>query len=91
MSKWWRRYADARVVVHFVGFGVPAAIAWLSNGRYLVLGLVRQPIIVVCLVVHDRCVDKVLCQRRRLGLPLQAGGLPRILPAISPYFSDQVI
>ena len=41
--------------------------------------LVLEPLVVVGFVVHDRHLDKVLGQRRRLNLPLKAGRLPRIV------------
>ena len=51
----------------------------LSNGRHLLCGLVFEPLVVVGFVVHDGNLGKVLGQRRRLDLPLEAGCLPRIV------------
>src|ERR1700722_12722340 len=78
VTKWWRRYAGCASSCSSWGSACPGAIAWLSNGRYLVLGVVLQPVIVVCLVIHDWYIDKVLCQRRRLNLPFQASRLPGV-------------
>src|SRR5258707_1477437 len=50
--------------------GCVATVA-LSNGRHLVCGLVFEPLVVIRLMVHDRDLDKVFSQRRRLNLPLQ--------------------
>src|ERR1700722_20413670 len=77
LTKWWRRYAGCSSCPSW-GSACPGAIAWLSNSRYLVFGLVSQPVIVVRFVIHDRYFDKVLGQRWGLGLPLQAGCLPWI-------------
>src|SRR4051812_35364215 len=67
------------------------AIAWLSNGRYLVMSLIRQPLVVVRLIVHDGVSMKFsvgggdwICHSR----PVARQGLE---PAIAPYFSDHVI
>src|SRR6185437_10010094 len=55
------------------------AIDWLSNGLYLVMSLVCQPVVVVGFVVHDRNLGEVFGQRRRLYLPLQPSRLPGIV------------
>src|ERR1700685_96672 len=78
VTKWGRRYAGCASSCISWGSACPGASAWLSNGRYLVFGLMSQPVIVVRFVIHDRYVDKVLGEGRRLGLPLQAGCLPRV-------------
>jgi hypothetical protein len=39
------------------------AIVWLSNGRYLVWSLIRQPFVVVRLMVHDGGLNEVLGRR----------------------------
>src|SRR5207302_8282196 len=52
----------------------------LSNGRHLLCGLVFEPFVVIGLMVHDRNLDKVFSQRRRLNLPLETRRLPRIVP-----------
>src|ERR1700733_14608053 len=77
VTKWWRRYAG--IGLSFSSCSpCSVAIAWLSNCRYLGFGLMSQPVIVVRFMIHDRYIDKVLCYRRRLDLPLQASRLPRV-------------
>src|ERR1700716_3554749 len=84
VSKWWRCCGSetcscsAATAVSCV-CGCVATVA-LSNGRHLVCGLVFEPLVVISLVVHDRDLDKVFGQRRRLNLPLEARRLPRIIP-----------
>src|SRR5277367_5859957 len=81
VSKWWRRYAGCAWSCSGPACSAGrAAIAWLSNGRHLVLGFVREPIVIVGLVVDDRRLDEVLGERRGLGLPLESSSLPRIRP-----------
>src|ERR1700735_4087710 len=83
VSKWWRCCGSATcscsagTAVSCV-WGCVATIA-LSNGRHLMCGLVFEPLVVVSLMVHDRCLNKVFGQRRRLNLPLKARRLPRIV------------
>src|SRR6185437_13908894 len=60
------------------------AIDWLSNGLYLVMSLVCQPVVVVGFVVHDWNLGEVFGQRRRLYLPLQARRLPGIVAGNFP-------
>src|SRR5271155_1852701 len=76
-AKWCRRYGECSCSACASGW---VAIAWLSNGLHLVFGLVRQPFVVVCLVVDYRRLNEVCGQRRRLYLPFEPGGLPRIRP-----------
>src|SRR5579875_2732343 len=56
----------------------------LSNGRHLILLLMLEPLVIVGFVVHDRDLDEVFRQRRRLDLPLEPGSLPGIVPGYSP-------
>src|SRR4051794_3341244 len=78
-SKWWRWYG---------GCGCSCAsgealftIAVLSDtGGYLFLVLALQPFVIVRIVVHHGSFHKVFGERRRLYLPLETGGLPRIVP-----------
>src|SRR5271154_4917783 len=63
--------------------GCVATIA-LSNGRHLLCSLVLEPLVVIGLMVHDRGLDKVFGQRRRLDLPFKARCLPRIVTGDSP-------
>src|ERR1700734_533910 len=58
--------------------GCVATIA-LSNGRHLVCSLVREPLVVIRLMIHDRNLDKVFGQRRRLNLPFKSRSLPWIV------------
>src|SRR5271170_3494129 len=83
VSKWWRCCGSATcscsagTAVSCV-WGCVATIA-LSNGRHLVCCLVFEPLVVVSLMVHDRSLNKVFGQRRRLNLPLKSCRLPGIV------------
>src|ERR1700759_3503295 len=72
VTKWWRRYDGCASCS-----SCPVAIAWLSNGRYLVF--VLKPLVVVRFVIHNRNLNEILGQGRRLGFPFKASRLPRIV------------
>src|SRR5277367_4175668 len=74
-AKWCRRYGECSCSACSSGW---VAIAWLSNGLHLVFGLVRQPLVVVGLVIDNRRLYEVFGQRRRLDLPLETRSLPRV-------------
>src|ERR1700758_1425960 len=77
LSKWWRWYGGCACSCSWAAVDAPFAIAVLSDtGGHLFFFLALQPFVVVGIVVHDGYLDKVLGERRRLDLPLEAGGLP---------------
>src|SRR5579875_723781 len=61
--------------------GVVVAV---SDTGYLLLLMALEPFVVVSFMIHDRNFREVLRERRRLRLPLEAGGLPGIVPGDFP-------
>src|SRR5665213_1047801 len=53
-------------------------IVGLSDTCHLFHSLILKPVVIVSFVIHDWSDDEILCERRRLRLPLETRCLPWI-------------
>src|ERR1700751_3118472 len=90
VSKWWRCCGSITCSCS-AGTAVSCVCGWvatlaLSNGRHLMCSLMFEPLVVIGLMIHDRSLNKILGQRRRLNLPLEPCRLPRIVAGDGTIF-----